>query len=207
MPTHKEQQRLDKVCKVTWQNKSDTMILILFFDFQYEKNYFQLSALPLFTLLCGPWRKAVPAQWLNSFKFVLVIRQRFHGSLIHGKFDLKTTQSLKTPSQECGEVPRSKWWAPIWTQESPTSMQIDRPGESIPENNCWVVTDVSTSWAEVIFKVNLGLLSPGWSNSIEENNAIFSHTVTFRDDSWDLRFPMAPIRVHGTGGCISNSVQ
>lgn len=44
-----------------------------FFDFQYEKNFFQFSALPLFTLLCGPWRKAVPAQWLNGVKFVLVI--------------------------------------------------------------------------------------------------------------------------------------
>ena len=55
MLTYKEQQILDKVCKVTRQKQIKYYDFIPFFDFQYEKNYFQLSALPLFTLLRGPW--------------------------------------------------------------------------------------------------------------------------------------------------------
>ena len=53
MPTYKEQQILDKVCKVTRQKQIKYYDFIPFFDFQYEK-FFQLSALPLFTLLRGP---------------------------------------------------------------------------------------------------------------------------------------------------------
>ena len=55
MPTYKEQKILDKVCKVTRQKQIKYYDFIPFFDFQYEKNHFQLSALPLFTLLRGPW--------------------------------------------------------------------------------------------------------------------------------------------------------
>ena len=55
MPTYKEQQILDNVCKVMRQKQIKYYDFIPFFDFQYEKNYFQLSALPLFTLLGGPW--------------------------------------------------------------------------------------------------------------------------------------------------------
>ena len=54
MPTYKEQQILDKVYKVTRQKQIKYYDFIPFFDFQYEK-FFQLSALPLFTLLRGPW--------------------------------------------------------------------------------------------------------------------------------------------------------
>ena len=148
MPTHNEQQMQSRV---TEQIKYYDFHY--FFDFRW-KNYYQLSTFRLFTLLRGPWRKAVPAQWLDGVKSVSSYwTWHFHGSLIHGKFDLKTIQSLKTPWQECGVVARANWWAPIWTQESPTSMQINRPGERIPEKDCWVVTDVSTSWAEVIFRV------------------------------------------------------
>ena len=53
MPTYKEQQILDKVCKVTRQKQIKYYDFIPFSDFQYEK-FFQLSALPLFTLLRGP---------------------------------------------------------------------------------------------------------------------------------------------------------
>ena len=45
MPIYKEQQILDKVCKVTRQKQ------IKYYDFI---PFFQLSALPLFTLLRGP---------------------------------------------------------------------------------------------------------------------------------------------------------
>ena len=40
MPTHTEEQRLDKVCKVTWRNKSNTMILILSSIFNMKKITF-----------------------------------------------------------------------------------------------------------------------------------------------------------------------
>ena len=49
MPTYKEQNILDKVCKVTRQKQIKFYNFIPFFDFQ-------LSALPLFTLLRGPCR-------------------------------------------------------------------------------------------------------------------------------------------------------
>ena len=54
MPTYKEPQILDKVCKVARQKQIKYYDFIPFFDFQYEKKYFQLSALPLFSLLRGP---------------------------------------------------------------------------------------------------------------------------------------------------------
>ena len=40
MPTYKEQQILDKVCKVTRQKQIKYYDFIPFFDFQYEKNIF-----------------------------------------------------------------------------------------------------------------------------------------------------------------------
>ena len=40
MPTYKEQQMLDKVCKVTRQKQIKYYDFIPFFDFQYEKNIF-----------------------------------------------------------------------------------------------------------------------------------------------------------------------
>ena len=58
MPTYEEQQILDKACKVTRQKQTKYYDFIPFFDFQYEKNHFQLSALPLFTLLRGPCPKS-----------------------------------------------------------------------------------------------------------------------------------------------------
>ena len=39
MPTHKEQQILDKVCKVTQQKQIRYYDFIPFFDFQYEKLF------------------------------------------------------------------------------------------------------------------------------------------------------------------------
>ena len=54
MPTYKEQQILDKVCKVTPQKQIKILWFYSFFRFSIWKNHFQLSALPLFTLLRGP---------------------------------------------------------------------------------------------------------------------------------------------------------
>ena len=47
-------------------------ILLIVSDFQYEKKYFQLSALPLFTLLRGPWYENLMS---NNFRRTAVLKK------------------------------------------------------------------------------------------------------------------------------------
>ena len=65
MPTYKEQQILDKVCKVTRQKQIKYYDFIPFFDFQYEKIIFNCQ--PSHFSTCS----AVPAY--KTFKDILII--------------------------------------------------------------------------------------------------------------------------------------
>ena len=66
MPTYKEQQILDKVCKVTRQKQIKYYDFIPFFDFQYEKIIFNCQ--PSHFSRCS----VVPENQENSSSTVIV---------------------------------------------------------------------------------------------------------------------------------------
>ena len=65
MPTYKEQQILDKVCKVTRQKQIKYYDFIPFFDFQYEKIIFNCQ--PSYFSPCS----AVPGNKLSNVGSVI----------------------------------------------------------------------------------------------------------------------------------------
>ena len=83
MPTYKEPQILDKVCKDTRQKQIKYYdYFYFFFRFSIWKKYFQLSALPHFTLLRGPCnRSQMRERWFlikrifSCFFFSIVFRK------------------------------------------------------------------------------------------------------------------------------------
>ena len=90
MPTYKEQQILDKVCKVTQQKQIKYYDFILFFDFQYEKIIFncQPSHFSPCSAVPGPGSSCLPCLlgWnpslssLNSTFYLLLTEVSVQGA-------------------------------------------------------------------------------------------------------------------------------
>ena len=63
MPTYKEKQILDKVCKVTRQKQIKYYDFIPFFDFQYEKIIFNCQPSHISPCSAVPVREHLTAEW------------------------------------------------------------------------------------------------------------------------------------------------
>ena len=84
MPTYKEQQILDKVCKVTRQKQIKYYDFIPFFDFQYEKIIFNCQPSHFSPCSAVPEMDSNPVEvpkifWVNLqlLKFQLPLRRSY----------------------------------------------------------------------------------------------------------------------------------